>query len=120
MTSKESHILLGKTILSFTLNDDKDSITFDTEDGKITAYCFADCCSYTWIENVELPARGFPAKVQEVGELSMPNLGDLPGRDFVQYYGYKITTNNGDFIIDYRNDSNGYYGGSLEWPTKVG
>ena len=32
----------------------------------------------------------------------------------VAYYGLKITTDNGRAVIDYRNSSNGYYGGSLE------
>lgn len=32
------------------------------------------------------------------------------------YYGCKITTGKGYALIDYRNSSNGYYGGSLSWP----
>ena len=28
----------------------------------------------------------------------------------------KITTDRGHIIVDYRNESNGYYGGSLSWP----
>ena len=46
----------------------------------------------------------------------MPDLGDMPDCDCVQYYGAKITTNKGDMVIDYRNDSNGYYGGDIVWP----
>ncbi len=33
--------------------------------------------------------------------------------DSVIYYGVKFTTTAGRCTIDYRNDSNGYYGGSL-------
>ena len=44
------------------------------------------------------------------------DLGDMPGCDVVAYYGCKISTNRGEILIDYRNDSNGYYGGSLWWP----
>lgn len=48
----------------------------------------------------------------------MPNLGDIPTAyepqvECVAYYGLKITTEKGRAVIDYRNDSNGYYGGSL-------
>ena len=50
----------------------------------------------------------------------MPNLGNVPTEhrdqvDEVQYYGLKITTERGRAMIDYRNDSNGYYGGWIEW-----
>ena len=31
-------------------------------------------------------------------------------------YGVKITTDKGHIVIDYRNASNGYYGGNLSWP----
>jgi len=52
-------------------------------------------------------------------QVEMPDLGniDTPHRehvDQVEYYGLKITTERGRATIDYRNDSNGYYGGSLE------
>jgi hypothetical protein len=38
----------------------------------------------------------------------------MPDVDVVAYYGLKITTETGIAVLDYRNDSNGYYGGSLE------
>jgi hypothetical protein len=40
--------------------------------------------------------------------------------DVLSYYGCKITTTNGIAVIDYRNDSNGYYGGNLVWPGERG
>lgn len=46
----------------------------------------------------------------------MPDLGTPPDDECIKYYGFKITTSKGHIIIDYRNSSNGYYGGSLEWP----
>lgn len=54
-----------------------------------------------------------------VEEIAMPNLGNVDGVyrqdcDCVEYYGLKITTDKGRAVIDYRNNSNGYYGGSLE------
>ena len=57
--------------------------------------------------------------MRAVDEIEMPNLGDVPtlhrpSVDCVKYYGLKITTEHGRAVIDYRNDSNGYYGGSIE------
>lgn len=53
-----------------------------------------------------------------VEHIEMPDLGDIPtvyepAVDSVRYYGLKITTDKGRAVIDYRNDSNGYYGGNL-------
>lgn len=107
--------LIGKTLTGLQLYDDKIAINFLTTDGPIKASCDADCCSFTWVEHIELPALGFPAKVLSVEDLDMPDLGDMENCDVVAYYGFKVTTDKGEITIDYRNDSNGYYGGNLTW-----
>lgn len=109
------HILEGKTILEIKIADDKEAIKFITTEGDIVARCDADCCSHTWIESVELP-NSFPAIVISAEDVAMPDLGDIEGCDVVAYYGFKIVTDKGEIIIDYRNESNGYYGGNLSWP----
>ena len=59
--------------------------------------------------------------VRAVEEVTMTNLGNIPTAHhptidvWVQYYGVKITTEHGRALIDYRNDSNGYYGGFHRW-----
>lgn len=60
--------------------------------------------------------------VREVVDLEMPHLGNVSGKhyrpeygvDEVAYYGLKITTEHGRCTIDFRNTSNGCYGGWLE------
>ena len=109
--------LIGKTITGFELTNDRKAMRFLVVDGEpIVAMCDADCCSETWVEHISLPARGFPALVMEAGDIEMPDLGDMPDRDVVAYYGFHLKTAKGDMVIDYRNDSNGYYGGDLSWP----
>lgn len=110
-----THILIGRTITGVMLAEDKEAILFKTTGGDIVAKCDADCCSHTWIENVELPVNGFPALVSAAEDVPMPDLGNGDA-ECIQYYGFKITTDKGDIVIDYRNESNGYYGGSLTWP----
>ena len=39
--------------------------------------------------------------------------------DEVEFYGLSIKTDKGEIVIDYRNSSNGYYGGSLCWPSSL-
>tara|TARA_R110000851_G_C12658454_1_gene521109 strand:+ start:65 stop:484 length:420 start_codon:yes stop_codon:yes gene_type:complete len=109
--------LVGLILNSVMLSEDKTSILFKTEQGDIKVKCDADCCSHTWVENIEMPALGLPAKVLTAENIDMPNLGDMPDCDVVQYYGFKLVTDKGELVIDYRNDSNGCYGGNLSWPN---
>jgi hypothetical protein len=110
------NILIGKILNGIKIADDKQALLFITNEGDFVVKCDADCCSTTWIESVELPTLGFPALITDVNDLPMPDLGDMAGRDVVSYYGCQIKTDKGEIVIDYRNDSNGYYGGNLSWP----
>ena len=110
--------LIGKTITSYDIEESGDYIRFTMKDGStVRLNTYADCCSHTWIESLDAP-DALLGRVQDVEEIDMPHLGNIDGErhkdvDQVQYYGLKITTNKGRCVIDYRNDSNGYYGGSL-------
>jgi hypothetical protein len=112
----KNHILEGKTILDIKIANDKQAIKFITDQGEIVAKCDADCCSHTWIESVELPCA-FPALVNSIENLHLRDDEEIDG-ETIRFYGCKISTNKGDIIIDYRNSSNGYYGGSLSWPDE--
>lgn len=113
-----AHCLDGKTINSIELASDNKAMRFIVSNGDpIVAKADGDCCSATWIEHVELPAGGFPAKVTAVSDLDLPgSRDDDPEHECLQVYGCKISTDKGDIVIDYRNSSNGYYGGNLSWP----
>lgn len=113
------NVLIGKTLLGMKIAADREAILFETDAGPIVAHCDADCCSHTWVEHIELPFRGFPAIVTAVDNLDLPGSDDNhPTHDCLQVYGLKITTDHGEIVIDYRNSSNGYYGGSLTWPDE--
>lgn len=80
-----------------------------------------DCCSTTWIESIDLPSV-LHGRILAVEDIPMPDRGNVgtqkhPSVECVAYYGLKITTEHGVAVIDYRNDSNGYYGGSLKLET---
>lgn len=111
--------LVGKTITKIEIAADRQALRFVLTDGEVVVDVDADCCSYSWVEHVELPALGFPAAVLSVNDIDMPEGAGSsfhPGNDVLQFYGCKIVTDRGEIVIDYRNDSNGYYGGSLTWP----
>jgi len=108
--------LIGHIIKEIKIADDRKAILFITDKENVIAKTDGDCCSSTWVEHIELPVNGFPAKVISIEELDMPELDETDDFDVVVYYGCKIITDRGDIIIDYRNESNGYYGGNLSWP----
>ena len=108
--------LIGKKVLGVYLADDGQAIKFDVENGSpIIAQVDADCCSHTWIEYVETPEN-------MLGIVTMVENIDMPVRSkdieygLIQFYGCKIHTEKGSSLLDYRNESNGYYGGNLSWP----
>jgi hypothetical protein len=112
-----SNVLVGKVVTAIYLADDKEAIKFDIKGAEpVVVRVDADCCSHTWVENIELPALGFPAAVVSVDNLDMNKEPVETDGDYVQFYGCKIVTDRGELIIDYRNSSNGYYGGNLSWP----
>lgn len=111
----EQNPIVGKTISALEIAQDKKALRFVLTDGECIVRCEGDCCSITWVEYVELPALGFPARVVSVEDLDMREPLDSDG-NLIQFYGCKITTDRGDIVIDYRNESNGYYGGNLSWP----
>ena len=110
--------LIGKTVVSYELEQTGDHLTLHFKDGaSATIATDAHCCSHTWIEDMDLPSN-LLGTIREVVDLEMPDLGSIDGQrhkgvDVVSYYGLKITTDKGSCVLDYRNDSNGYYGGNV-------
>lgn len=112
-----TNILIGKTINAIFIADDKEALRFDLEGGEpIIVRCDADCCSHTWVETIENAGAAIGSSVLEAKSIEMPDLGSPYQYDYIAYYGFRIRTAKGDCIIDFRNSSNGYYGGSLVWP----
>ena len=118
MSSDTKNPLIGKTVRAVHLADDKGAIRFDVDGCEpIIARADGDCCSHTWIEGLDTPSLLIGGEVTAVEDLAMPDLGQPDEYDVIEYYGCKITTTKGACVIDYRNSSNGYYGGSLSWPS---
>lgn len=111
--------LIGKTIASVQMTTDKKAIRFILEGGaEVVARADGGCCSSTWIEHISLPVLGFPAAVNGADDIDMPDPGTPEDAECVAYYGFKVETDKGPIVIDYRNESNGYYGGNLAWPDE--
>ena len=113
--------LIGKTIIRVFLSEDGGAIRFDTSDEQsLIVQAEGDCCSHSWIEEIQGIEQliGSPVvSVEEVGDMpDKPGNKRGYGEEEMAYYGCKISTEKGYALIDYRNSSNGYYGGNLCWP----
>ena len=84
-----------------------------------------DCCSQTWIESVENLGALIGRQIVAVEDIDMPEVADVVYAarekkdgyrpDSLQDYAMKLTTPIGITTLIYRNESNGYYGGSADW-----
>lgn len=112
--------LIGKSVKKIFLNTEY--LKFETDDGDFTYTVTGDCCSHSFFYDFygvkNLLENGKVIDVKEV-ELSPERMIPKPENDSLQFYGYQITTKSKDFgevtsVFSFRNDSNGYYGGSLD------
>lgn len=107
--------LIGQRIVDVYIGEGNEAIKFVLATGKeVIAVTDADCCSYTYIEHVEDVENlfGIVTSVEDVGEICGADTDD---GNYRRFYACKIYTEKGYCLIDYRNDSNGYYGGALVW-----
>ena len=114
--------MVGDTVLELLINQEKTSIKFVTDVDTYTMFVTAGCCSTSWIENVTGVQDLIGQQITGFGHAEMEedwywaesyktkNKGD----DVIQYYSFKIKTSKGVFEIEFRNESNGYYGADLE------
>lgn len=121
--------LIGETVQRILLDKRKSAIRFECLSGKTVNYsCDGDCCSFSWIEHMEGVSALIGAKVigyesvdidhvLPTGEYGGGSVKDEHGEshDCLQFYGYKLMTVWGHFLMEMRNSSNGYYGGSLDY-----
>lgn len=99
------------------LSSEKETLRFFFQDGsKVCFQAVGDCCSHSWIEELTIPGDIKGAMIQTVEDFMINTPDDVDERDYevLKCYQTKFRTTKGDIVVEYRNDSNGYYGGSLE------
>lgn len=113
--------LVGLTIARVSFAPDMTQMFLDTEAGRFTLDAEGDCCSHSVIDHVdnETALIGKVLSVRDVEQWVPRERPDSfegkPAGDYedISYYALAIVTDKGEAIIDYRNSSNGYYGGWL-------
>jgi hypothetical protein len=105
--------VIGRTITAIHLNEDNTLLRFDTDQGPLFWSAEGDCCSESWIEEINHVESLIGNTVEAVKEMDQAE-AEGTRQDWDVIYGYQLTTRGGHSLIAFRNSSNGYYGGSLD------
>ena len=97
---------------SVDLENDKTRLTFHTRAGDFVYDAEGDCCSESWIESISDNLFAITdATVVQIRQKSQTLDGTRQDVDEVDFV--TLVTDRGHFDIEFRNSSNGYYGGSM-------
>lgn len=117
---EEFKAMLDRPLARVVLSDDKERVEFHFESGEPQAFgAEGDCCSHSWIEHLEYPGAGpesiVGARILDIMESNgpEPTAEDKAAAECLETYATTFRTDRGDIVLEYRNDSNGYYGGYL-------
>lgn len=115
MKNEDTDDILGKTIDSVYLSSDKENFIIRFSDGFEAKFAtMADCCSRSWIEEFEVYITELKGSLLvDVKDSDTVKHEYHPEHDCLQVYRTIFSTDRGDIVLEYRNSSNGYYGGWL-------
>ena len=114
--------LVGKTVKEVYLSYDGVTIIFKCDDEEIAYWAEGDCCSESWfnhITGIDNLIEGNAPVLRVVDKPEITGLKSTRQEVDIQY-GYLIETRYGYCEIEFRNASNGYYGGWCQEITEGG
>lgn len=101
--------IVGQKFVS--VREETDCLYLLTGDGKTHKFeCEGDCCSHTFIEHLNVLTKP-GSTITAIDNSFYEERED--GEE--KYYKMVFKTTGGDIDVEYRNSSNGYYGGNLEY-----
>lgn len=112
--------LLDKKVIKIELNSDNTIIVFTDITGEKIAYlAVGDCCSSSWFYGITGIYNLLHKEINKIEDKEIQinqSLGSeqMYDDDELQNYGITLLTDKGYCDIEYRNLSNGYYGGYCE------
>lgn len=110
-----AHLLTGRILHKATVNEDQTQLILRLDkDEEAVFSVHGDCCSSSWIEHIHVPT--LPTVIYEITDSAAV---DAFEEDFshIQVYSTRIRTAKGELIVEFRNASNGYYGGWMSDPS---
>lgn len=111
--------ILNQHLANIEVFDNGERITITTLEGTaLRLRAEGDCCSRSWVECIDNLSLGIGKRIiNVVGKFG----GETDEEDYavLKFYAVELVTEGGVVVIDFRNSSNGYYGGSLEAMDEV-
>lgn len=120
--------LLNKIIVKVELSEDRETFCFTDADGIRYFYnAYGDCCSSSWFSNITgiknllgqkiisvIDREEFTDEEQKEAEAEYAKENDY-GPESLALYGIILKTDKGSCDVEFRNESNGYYGGDCSF-----
>jgi len=107
--------MLGQTINKIWINEDNDTLIFETTGGGFCYQTEADCCNQVWFEHISLSPKLYGSYVMGVEDKGWNELSSPSAYEVLENAFYTITTSNGYIDMEVRNSNNGYYGGRVKF-----
>lgn len=111
-------LLMNKKVETIYINEEKDIIKLKTDKGFIAIEAQGDCCSESWFEHTNHIDELIGSTIEGCEEILLEDV-KLPAtrQDVDELYAFKILYKKGRYngmtTLEFRNSSNGYYGGYL-------
>ena len=107
----ETKDLINRTVKSIQLLPCKTRLVLSFTDGEPVHFQVeGDCCSWSWVEHLESPNDLDGATLVSVDQFGLGEI-DSTEHECLKVYQTRFRTSRGDIVVEYRNSSNGYYGG---------
>ncbi len=109
--------LMGRRIEAIRIDgDDQHYLTFDTDAGAMHLEALGDCCSESWFYHVlgVKALLGHTITDIEIVKDDAEPPDTFSRQDYDRIYGVNFRTTGGMVDVEFRNSSNGYYGGWLD------
>lgn len=105
--------LIGKKVVAWESDPSHEFIVLRFDDGDAqTLYVEGDCCSHSWIEHLTGVRDFEPAVLTDIKDGGV--VGEDCSGEYLQIYDTEFVFDNGKTVLlEYRNSSNGYYGGHI-------
>lgn len=100
---------IGKVIESVSFDSEQGTLFF-TDGSSLRLTLDADCCSYSYFtEDALEEAKHLAGEIRAIED----RFNEEDGTHENKYYFLTFVTSKGHVTLDWRNESNGYYGGSV-------
>jgi len=105
--------LVGRLVTAMfqDMPSDPETLRFCTDEGDMAFDTTSECCSRSWFSHIDGIDALLGHRVTSVEDRGVHEDKEDDTDYCVQVYGYMITTDAGRTLIEFRNASNGYYGG---------